>query len=110
MALRMGIDFGGTKIEHAVLGPDGAILLCDRTPTPPGYDEAVRALAALVPAIEAQTGPVTVGIGIPGVISAATGLVKNANSICLNGHALVSLSEEAGVFSFTIRRRAEDPA
>jgi fructokinase len=84
----MGIDFGGTKIEHAVLGPDGAIVLRSRQPTPPGYDEAVRALADLVPAVERQLGPVTVGIGIPGVISPATGLVKNANSICLNGHAL----------------------
>ncbi len=88
MALRMGIDFGGTKIEHAVLGPDGAVLLRDRQPTPAGYEEAVRALAALVPAVEAAVGPVTLGIGIPGVISPATGLVKNANSICLNGHAL----------------------
>ena len=86
--LRMGIDFGGTKIEHAVLGPDGAVLLRDRQPTPAGYEEAVRALAALVPAVEAAVGPVTLGIGIPGVISPATGLVKNANSICLNGHAL----------------------
>ena len=88
MTLRMGIDFGGTKIEHAVLGPDGAILLRDRHPTPPGYDDAVRSLAALVSAVEAQVGPVTLGIGIPGVISPATGLVKNANSLCLNGHAL----------------------
>ncbi len=88
MALRMGIDFGGTKIEHAVLGQDGTVLLRDRHATPPGYDDAVRSLAALVPAIEAQFGPVTVGIGIPGVISPATGLVKNANSLCLNGHAL----------------------
>ena len=37
---------------------------------------------------EARLGPVTLGIGIPGVISPATGLVKNANSLCLNGHAL----------------------
>ena len=88
MALRMGIDFGGTKIEHAVLGPDGAVLLRDRQPTPPGYDDAVRSLAALVPAVEALVGAVSIGIGIPGVISPATGLVKNANSICLNGHAL----------------------
>ena len=88
MTLRLGIDFGGTKIEHAVLGRDGAVLLRSRQPTPPGYEEAVRSLAALVPALEAQLGPVSVGIGIPGVISPATGLVKNANSICLNGHAL----------------------
>ena len=86
--LRLGIDFGGTKIEHAVLAPDGSVLVRDRHPTPPGYDDAVRSLAALVQALETKLGPVTVGVGIPGVISPATGLVKNANSICLNGHAL----------------------
>ena len=87
--LRMGIDFGGTKVEYAVLEPDGTMLLRRRMPTPPGYDDAVTTLAALVRSIETElAAPVRVGIGIPGVISPATGLVKNANSICLNGHAL----------------------
>ena len=86
--LRMGIDFGGTKIEHAVLSAAGEVLLRRRHPTPPGYDEAVRSLTEMVRAVEAELGPVTVGVGIPGVISPATGLVKNANSISLNGHAL----------------------
>ena len=86
--LRLGLDFGGTKIEHAVLGADGSVLVRDRHPTPPGYDDAVRSLTELVLALEAKLGPLSVGIGIPGVISPATGLVKNANSICLNGHAL----------------------
>lgn len=86
--LRMGIDFGGTKVEVAVLGPAGAILLRHRIATPPGYHEAVSTLAALVRQTEATMGPLSVGVGIPGVISPATGLVKNANSICLNGHAL----------------------
>jgi fructokinase len=85
----MGIDLGGTKIEHAVLAADGSLMLRRRFPTPAGYDQTVRALADAVLAVEAELGtPVTVGIGIPGVISPATGLVKNANSICLNGHAL----------------------
>ena len=86
---RMGIDYGGTKVEHAVLDPAGALILRRRMATPPSYDGAIRALAALVPAVEAELGrAVTVGIGIPGVISPATGLVKNANSVGLNGHAL----------------------
>jgi len=85
---RMGVDFGGTKVELAVLGRDGAVLQRRRLPTPPDYDDAVRTIAALVRATEAEIGTVSVGVGIPGVISPATGLVKNANSICLNGHAL----------------------
>jgi fructokinase len=49
----------------------------------------LTALAGLVVAAEARIGvTATVGIGIPGVISPATGVVKNANSIALNGHAL----------------------
>ena len=86
--LRMGIDFGGTKIEYAVLDRAGAVVLRRRVPTPEGYDTAVRSLAAMVAAAEAELGPVSVGVGIPGVISPATGLVKNANSNALNGHAL----------------------
>jgi fructokinase len=89
MSLRMGIDLGGTKIEQAVLGADGSLLLRRRIPTPAGYDDAVRALAGMVVGTEAELGDaVSVGVGIPGVISPVTGLVKNANSICLNGHAL----------------------
>ncbi len=86
--LRMGIDFGGTKVEYAVLGHDGAALLRRRIPTPTRYEDAVRSLASLVAGVESELGPVSVGVGIPGVISPATGLVKNANSIALNGHAL----------------------
>ena len=86
---RIGIDLGGTKIEIAVLGPDGSEALRHRVPTPHGYQATLDALTALVRDAEAQLGvTATVGIGIPGVISPATGLVKNANSIALNGHCL----------------------
>ncbi len=92
---RIGIDLGGTKIEIMAIGSDGAVALRNRVATPRGYPETVAAIAALVRGCEAQlgigaqagaTGGATVGIGIPGVISPATGLVKNANSIALNGH------------------------
>jgi fructokinase len=86
---RIGIDLGGTKIEIAVLGPDGAGLYRHRIPTPPAYPDTVQAIAELIRSAEAKLGiRATVGIGIPGVISPATGLVKNANSITLNGHRL----------------------
>jgi fructokinase len=86
---RIGIDLGGTKIEIIVLGPDGAERMRERIDTPSGYDATLSALAGLVRAAESRIGvTATVGIGIPGVISPATGVVKNANSIALNGHAL----------------------
>jgi len=84
---RIGIDLGGTKIEIAVLAPDGSERHRHRINTPPGYRASLEAIAALVRDTEGQLGiTATVGIGIPGVISPATGLVKNANSIALNGH------------------------
>jgi fructokinase len=84
---RIGIDLGGTKIEIAILEPDGVEILRHRVPTPHGYQETLQAITSLVAECEARLGvTATVGIGIPGVISPATGLVKNANSIALNGH------------------------
>jgi fructokinase len=84
---RIGIDLGGTKIEIAVLDPGGLEILRRRIPTPHGYQETLDAITALVQECETRLGVTAkVGIGIPGVISPATGLVKNANSIALNGH------------------------
>jgi len=90
MAYRIGIDLGGTKIEAIALDRNGATLLRRRVPTPAGdYAATVAAIAALVRDTEAALGGRgTVGVGIPGTLSPATGLVKNANSTCLIGRAL----------------------
>ena len=88
--MRVGVDWGGTKIEAIALGDDGAVLARRRIATPrDDYAACVAAAAGLVRAIEAALGRTgTVGIGIPGAISPATGLVKNANSVWLNGRPL----------------------
>lgn len=84
--LRVGVDLGGTKIEAVVLGVDGRELVRQRVPTPRGYDESIEAIRTLVESVErAAGGAGTVGVGIPGCIVPATGLVKNANSVWLNG-------------------------
>lgn len=89
MAVRIGIDLGGTKIEAIALGSDGAARFRRRVPTPRGdYDATVDAVVTLVADAELAAGQATVGVGIPGVISPVTGLVKNANSIWLNGRPL----------------------
>lgn len=86
---RIGIDFGGTKIEIVVLGPDGQEALRRRVPNPGAYDTAIAAIRTLVFDAEAELQrKCSVGIGIPGALSPSTGLVRNANSIYLNGHAL----------------------
>lgn len=88
--MRIGVDLGGTKIEAIALAADGRLLERRRVPTPSGsYTGTVAAIAELVSGIERDIGPcVSVGVGIPGTISPATGLIKNANSTCLIGHAL----------------------
>lgn len=87
--IRIGIDFGGTKIEALALAPGGKELARIRIDTPRSYEETLEALDDLVERVErAAGGSGPVGIGIPGSVSPATGLVKNANSTWLIGHAL----------------------
>ena len=88
--MRIGIDLGGTKIEGVVLDAAGGIAARRRVPTPRGdYEGTVRAIVDLVGGFERETGvTASVGMGMPGIISPATGLVKNANSVCLNGRPL----------------------
>lgn len=87
--MRLGIDLGGTKIEIVALDRDGAVRLRRRTGTPDDYPAMIEAIARLVAAAERELGGRgTVGVGIPGSLSPATGLVRNANSQALNGHPL----------------------
>jgi len=85
--MRLGIDLGGTKIEIVALAADGKELLRRRTATPQGdYAATVAAIAALVEGCESDFGQRgSLGLGIPGAESLLTGLIKNANSTCLNG-------------------------
>jgi fructokinase len=88
--VRIGIDLGGTKIEGIALGRLGELLARRRVAAPRGsYEATIEAIASLVDAIERETGRSgSVGVGIPGTLSPATGLVKNANSTWLNGRPL----------------------
>jgi fructokinase len=87
--VRIGIDMGGTKIEAIAIDADGRERFRKRVRSPRGdYPGTIEAIAALVADVEGALGPATVGIGMPGTISPATGLVKNANSTWLNGQRL----------------------
>lgn len=85
--MRIGIDLGGTKIEIACLARDGRVMLRRRVAAPAGdYDATLGAVASLVSSAEQEAGMRgSVGVGIPGAVSPATGLVKNANSTWLIG-------------------------
>ncbi len=83
---RIGVDLGGTKIEIAALDRHGALRHRSRIDTPRDYGATLEAIAELVAGAERAIGArATVGIGMPGAISTATGGVKNANSTWLNG-------------------------
>jgi len=88
--MRIGIDLGGTKIEAIALDHDHRELARQRVATPRGdYDATLDAIVRLVQEMERATGRHgSVGVGMPGTISPATGLVKNANSVWLNGRRL----------------------
>ena len=91
MSIRLGIDLGGTKIEILALDREGRDRFRLRVDTPRGdYGATLAAIADLVDRADAELGAraATVGIGIPGIESPATGLVKNANSTWLIGHRL----------------------
>ena len=87
--MQIGIDLGGTKIEGIALAKDRPVVPGRRVVTPRDYEGTLDAITRLVAEIEAEarcTG--TVGVGIPGVVARGTGLVKNANSVWLNGRPL----------------------
>ena len=87
---RIGIDLGGTKIEGLLLGLDGVERTRLRVAAPRGdYVASIRAMKDVVAQLEAPAGDrATVGIGMPGSLSPATGLVQNSNSTWLNGQRL----------------------
>jgi fructokinase len=93
----MGIDLGGTKIEGIVLDENGHAVLRKRVATPrEDYEATVAAVAALALDLEREIGaPATIGVGTPGAISPARGVMKNANSTWLNGRPLGTDLERA---------------
>ena len=91
IAMRIGIDLGGTKIEGIVLVEGGELRHRQRLSTPQGdYRGTLEAMARLVRRLEESCGETcTVGVGTPGSVSTVTGRLKNCNSTCLNGQPFV---------------------
>src|SRR5689334_6650917 len=97
--LSLGVDLGGTKIEAAVLrrpsvtGADGEfeVVLRERVPTPgsEGYAAVLASTVGLIQRLAAQAGrapnALPIGVGMPGAVTRREGVVKNSNTVCLNG-------------------------
>ena len=84
--IRIGVDFGGTKIEAAALDADGRFQARVRGPTPPAYEDRLAATREIVAEAERQAGvrAARIGVGGPGSPSPVTGLMRNSNSTVLN--------------------------
>lgn len=84
--IRIGVDFGGTKIEAAALDDQGRVQARARGPTPKPYEAGLEAVRELVAEAERQAGAkvARVGVGGPGSVSPRTGLMRGANSTQLN--------------------------
>ena len=98
---RLGIDLGGTKIEGVVLSQDNSILARTRIPTPydknpeKAYRIILTSIGNLIEKLEADTASTSsIGIGTPGTISSLSGLMKNCNTVCLNGKSLLKDLEQ----------------
>ncbi len=94
--MRIGIDLGGTKISGILLSDSGQEVVRERVATPVGpYGDIVNAVAELVETLQAQARDVgtqarcPVGVGTPGAVSPASGVMKNCNTTRLNGRALL---------------------
>lgn len=112
--VRIGIDLGGTKTEILVLDASGKAILRERNATPRGdYAATVDNIAALVGDAERRLNVFgSVGVAIPGAVSPATGVIKNANSTWIIGQPLqqdlarklerpVALSNDANCFALS---------
>src|SRR5271155_162828 len=112
--VRIGIDLGGTKIEIIVLARDCRVLLRRRSATPRAdYRAVLDAVGALVRDAEEELGATgSVGVGTPGSISRATGLLRGSNSVCLNAKPIradleallgrkISITNDANCFALS---------
>lgn len=96
---KVGIDLGGTKIEIIAFNSDNQICFRKRIlqnftgELNADYQGVILKIANLIRDFQEEqklvTGEFSVGIGTPGAID-YQGLMKNSNSVCLNGKPLLA--------------------
>lgn len=90
---KLGIDLGGTKIEGIVLDKAGAEIFRKRIPTEreKGYKHILQNIKSIYDDLTGHTKgkPFTFGIGTPGATSPKSGLLRNSNTVCMNGQPVL---------------------
>lgn len=89
---RWGIDLGGTKTECVVLDADMNVITRKRiaTESEKGYNHILGQIKKLIDEVTADLGeaPARVGFATPGAAEPDTGLMKNCNTVCMNGQPM----------------------
>jgi len=87
-----GIDLGGTKIECAVLNEDTSLIVRKRiaTESEKGYTHILLQIQKLVKLVSEEIGekPHRIGFATPGVLEPETQVMKNCNTVCMNGEPM----------------------
>lgn len=88
--MRIGVDLGGSKIEGILLSDSGVVAEKIRVDTPGGdYQSTLSALCNVIDQLQSSvTDMYSVGVGTPGALSLPNEVIKNSNSVCLNGKPL----------------------
>jgi fructokinase len=99
-----GIDLGGTKIEGAIVESLNPVKIATRLRLPTekekGYEHIINQIANVVELLKKESGlsPEKLGIGTPGTLDPATGLLKNSNTTVLNGRPVhLDLGKKLGI-------------
>ena len=115
---RIGIDFGGTKIEGLLTDENYETIVRKRIPTNQenGYNSILESIKNLVQElVDESNDQVSVGVCTPGALSIDSGLIKNSNTQCLIGkdlqndlrnilHYDISIENDANCFALAEAR------
>ena len=85
--MKIGLDWGGTKLEAIALDPiTNEELARNRIDSPKDdYQKILSTVCSLISDTAGQTKDITVGIGMPGSLHPKTGLVQVSNTKALEG-------------------------
>ena len=98
--MKIGVDWGGTKLEAVALDPiTNEELARNRVDSPKhDYQEILNTVCSLINDTAGQVKEITVGIGMPGSLHPKTGLVQVSNTKALEGQDVkTDLEKKLGI-------------
>ena len=107
--MKIGVDWGGTKIEAVVIDPiDGSEIKRTRIDAPQNdYEKIILSVVNLVNQISEPFKNFTVGVGMPGSLHPQTGLVQVSNTKILENKPVKADLEQALGYEIIIANDAD---